>query len=733
MPHAAVIILAFGFGSLSMLGWLAAASAPLLIHLWNRRRYREHSWAAIDFLLEALKKNARRLQLEQWLLLAVRTLIILLVVLALAEPYLDRLGQSIAPGEPTHRVIVLDGSFSMAFRPTDESRFDRAKELAAAIAEESQRGDGLSLVLMSAPPRAIIASPAFEPSAVLDELDNLAIPHGRADVAATLAKVTQIIEQTEREHPRLKQREVYWLTDLQRNTWLNEQSPQVGSRVAELSRQLSQQAALTVIDLGQSSSDNVAVVGLSTDTSPITVARDTSFDAQIRNYGRQRRASETVEFYVDGRRVGEQIVELDAGGEALTSFSYRFESGDEHTVEARVSGDLLDVDNHRWLAVPVKQSLRVLCVNGKPAGAGFRGATDYLAVALSPSGDAPQSLVRPVVVPESALVETDLTAFDCIFLSNVGQFTTNEAMLLGRYLRQGGAIVFFLGDQVVADSYNRSLFDEAETGGRLLPARLGETVPEGEYFFDPLDYEHPVVREFRGRENAGLLTTPIRRYVRLELPEQSTAKVALAFLGGDPAIVEQKVDRGRVMLVATSADTSWTSLPVWPSYVPIVHNLLKYGLRGQQSERNVLAGRAIGDVLPPAARDTSVMVETPAGEQRVVRFDEAEGLRRWQFVDTDRSGIYAAQFGAPAGRRELYAVNVDASEGDLAKLTAEELENNVWPEANFVLQTTWQNFDQRTAGEVSRREVLHRWLLYGALGLLLMETLMAWRFGSRMA
>src|SRR4029078_11162778 len=85
------LLFAFGFGNLAMLGWLAAAAAPLLIHLWRRHRYRESPWAWMQFLLAAMRKNARRLQLQQWLLLAVRTLIILLVVLAVAEPYGVRL------------------------------------------------------------------------------------------------------------------------------------------------------------------------------------------------------------------------------------------------------------------------------------------------------------------------------------------------------------------------------------------------------------------------------------------------------------------------------------------------------------------------------------------------------------------------------------------------------------------------------------------------------------------
>ena len=84
--------LAFGFGNLLMLGWLAAAAVPILIHLWNKRRYREVSWAAIEYLLAAMRKNSRRMWLEQWLLLAIRTALVALVVLAVAQPFLEQMG-----------------------------------------------------------------------------------------------------------------------------------------------------------------------------------------------------------------------------------------------------------------------------------------------------------------------------------------------------------------------------------------------------------------------------------------------------------------------------------------------------------------------------------------------------------------------------------------------------------------------------------------------------------------
>src|SRR5919198_3409794 len=101
-----------------------AAAIPIIIHLLNRKRYVVVNWAAMRFLLAAQKKNVRRLKLEQWLLLAVRTLLVLSVALAMAAvmPWFEPAWQRLFPGDAlaapthgrTHRVIVLDASFTMS-------------------------------------------------------------------------------------------------------------------------------------------------------------------------------------------------------------------------------------------------------------------------------------------------------------------------------------------------------------------------------------------------------------------------------------------------------------------------------------------------------------------------------------------------------------------------------------------------------------------------------------------
>src|SRR3954465_11624746 len=80
-----IFALAFATPMFALAG-LALAAIPIIIHFLNRRRFKTVPWAAMEFLLRAMRKNRRRLRFEQWILLATRCAVIMLAALALARP-----------------------------------------------------------------------------------------------------------------------------------------------------------------------------------------------------------------------------------------------------------------------------------------------------------------------------------------------------------------------------------------------------------------------------------------------------------------------------------------------------------------------------------------------------------------------------------------------------------------------------------------------------------------------
>ena len=98
-----------------MLGLLVLGLIPIIIHLIFRQRYRRIPWAAMDFLLMAIRRTRRRLRIENLLLLILRVLAVVLMVLACAVPLLHGGGGVLGRSGTKHIIVVIDCSYSMGY------------------------------------------------------------------------------------------------------------------------------------------------------------------------------------------------------------------------------------------------------------------------------------------------------------------------------------------------------------------------------------------------------------------------------------------------------------------------------------------------------------------------------------------------------------------------------------------------------------------------------------------
>lgn len=727
------------FASPALLWGTALAAAPFIIHLLNKRKYRETSWAAMRFLLEAIRKNSRRLRIEQLILLAVRTLILLLLVFALAEPLIVHLGAFFQPRLPTHRIIVIDASLSMGFVAREESLFAQAKDTARAIVEQAQQGDVFNLVRLSnIPPAVIVPTPAYQTTKIIEEIEQMQLPHGRGDLSACLLKIEELLKLA----PEVPRKEVVFISDFQRATWAAGPADET-VRVRAFLKKIDEAGSLVLVDLGQNDAPNVAVTSFEALDSFVTTARPASFRATIRNFGSERVTGRQLELLVDDRLVEQRAIDLNAGGEATEEFSVPFAYGGEHRVLVRLQKDSLPLDDQRWLAVPVKDRIRVLCVNGGNSGTAAGRATDYLELALAPAGAGSpltggqrKGLMAPTVINEGELQGFDLAAYDCVFLCNVRFFTDREAQILETYLSAGGGVVWCLGDQVSLDNYNQILYRQ---GKGSLPAKLVDRQgdpekPENVFAFDPGDFSHPLVSAFQGNPDAGLESTQALAYIKATLPPKGSSRMALAFDTGDPAIAECPFGRGRSILVTTSVDERWGTWPLWPSFLPLVHEIVQFAVAGRAGERQRLVGESLTEIFPATAVDVDIAVTSPDGQTKnAPRVFARDSFNEFVYDDTSESGIYEVNFAHPIARNELFAVNVDPRESNLAKFVREEIVEELLPGVEFGYVTNWPTEETApTETSLSERGGLTRWMLYAILYLMFAEQMLAWDFHKGM-
>lgn len=712
------------FVSGGMLLWGLAAVAPLLIHLWSRRRYDEVSWAAVSFLLQAVRKNARRWRIEQLLLLAIRMAILILLAVALADPVLAPFtaasGVSTAAGH-THHIVVVDVSYSMDYRHADQTRLDRAKQWATERVRASHQGDGFSLVRLAAPPQVVVGEPVFDRQDILREIAELRRGDGGGDLLATLAELDRLVDTARSQAPRLHACRIAIFSDLGRTTW---DAVTRDAARAVLAR-LEQKADIEVFDVGEEGGRNLAVTSLAALEAVVTVGQPVRLDVELQSWGEPAWTRHPVDLLIDGQRVASETVDVPATGRAQLSFVHRFAAPGDAVVEVRLGDDALSVDNVRWLVLPVRSELEVLCVEGQAGGA------KHILLALEPEvSSLPR--IRASAHSEIALVEDDLRRYDCVVLCNIGRFGREEARLLRAYLQQGGGLLYVLGDQIQPANYNRMVGAEAGRV-RTFPAVVRDPVPLGEYAFDPLDYQHPIVAPFRDHQRSGLLTTPVWKYVPLALLENSAAVVALAFDTQDPAVVEEPIGRGRVVVLATDASslsldrsttppTPWSALVAWPSFPPLAHELLRATLGGQTTLRNI----QVGGILRAPVRDpaeTSVVVTDPAGRSQRLRPEMAEDVTQWTLADTHARGVYSVRGGNADSGTQRFAVNVDTRESRLDRFDARRLP------PPFRAPTSPVDEGATILAAVPNR--LYRVVLSLVLVLLVADTILAWHLGRR--
>lgn len=721
-------IWALEFANPGLLAGLAAASIPIVIHLLNRRKYREMPWAAMRFLLAAIRKNQRRIRIEQWLLLAVRTLLILLIVLAMAKPFLEAFGNVIA-GRRTHRVLVLDSSLSMGYTTAGASRFDQSKTVATQIVKDSQPGDTVSLITMGAPPRVVIGDPQPNLAEVRKEIQELTLTHGATDLLATFQAVDRVLDVSS-----IPQKELIFLTDLQSTSWRRRDPEGKDGLARVLAKIEARRPRSAVIDLGKSESPNRAVTDLRVEAPVVVAGMTVMVRGVVRNFGPARANGVSVRLNVDGRVGPEQALDLPVDEDVSVVFNHQFERAGDHVVELVMEADPLPLDDRRVLIVPVRESVNVLLVDGHFKSEPFQAETDYLAQALSPTEGSPgqPSMIKTEVITESELTHRELDRFDVVILCNVAQFSQAEVTELEEFLEQGGGLAVFGGDQVIADNYNRLLY----AGGKgILPAALGSTMGDAAkkgsaFSFNPLGYRHPLIAEFRGESDpvtAGLTLALVWQYHKLALPKDSQAEIAMAFDSGDPAVVESSHGRGKVIMVATSADADWTTWPLHNSYPPVMQQIVLQAASGRLAERNIRVGQPYDQSFALAGAAAPATVITPRKQPVAARLKAAGTVSRLHFEQTDLAGAYQVQIGPPLSVENAFAASPDPAESDLAKLDEAALQDRL-PGFSFAHLTNWREL-AHSAVSVGRRGELHRPLLYAAVFLLLLESLLAWKFG----
>jgi len=162
-------------------------------------------------------------------------------------------------------------------------------------------------------------------------------------------------------------------------------------------------------------------------------------------------------------------------------------------------------------------------------------------------------------------------------------------------------------------------------------------------------------------------------------------------------------------------------MPAWPSFLPLVREMFHYASAEFRRDASGLVGEAISGLLA-SATNSPLEVIRPDQERAALSGEVTADGNRWSFANTDAAGIYNVVPAESERVVESFSVNVDPRESTLARV-----DTSLLP-AELSIRTA-VDLSLSSVANLAANSQMHRLLLTVALALLLLETLLAWRFG----
>lgn len=721
------------FLNVSLLIGGAFFAIPVILHLIMRQKPKHLVFPALRFVKERREANTRRLQLRHWLLLALRCAAVIIPALALARPSvasalwgnylaLGAMGLAFAAvllflyvaavrklsryligglallatllgavilftgiraliggkpvlGDeeaPVAAVLVIDTSPRMEFRQENQRRLEVAQETAAWLIKQLP-GDSEVAVVDSRPGAASFAIDRTAAEKAIERLRPTGTPRPLVEVLAAAVQLALQKQQA--------RKEIYVLSDLTEAAWKT-------SQPAEIQKTLTDhpQVQVYVIDVGSERPRNFSLGDLQLNSQVLPPEGQLVIDTQIDSAGVG--GAKTVELWLEqpdptlpiirngkvvlpsGQLRGKETVQLEPGGSQQVKFIVNnLPSGSTQGTVRLVGEDGLALDDVRHFAIEVQPDWPVLIV----APPGVKTATQALAL-----HDNRKAKFQVSVLPQEELINRDLSSYRAVCLMDPLPLPAEAWEKLAAYAEKGNGLAILLGH----NAQPLASFQE-EAAVKVLGGKLTrQTRSGGDLYLAPSSYDHPIMAEFRKIE-ANVPWNDFPVFYHWNLDElASSARTIIPFGNNKPALVENGLGRGKVLVMTTPLtdplqlrgrpcwNELWFGSDPWPGFM-LWNEMLVYLVGTGEVRLNYQTGETAVLTNDPALFPERYQLFTPLDEPvDVLSRDERVTVRF-----TDNPGAYRlrGQRGGPLVRG--FAVNLAADLGDLTRLPKEKLED----------------------------------------------------------
>lgn len=625
---------------------LLAASIPVLIHLLNLRKLKKIEFSTLTFLKELQKTKVRKIKLKQWILLALRILIILLIVFAFARPAVESVTVGgAASAAKTSAVFVMDNTYSMSVVDENGSYLNHSKQIARSILNEFRDGDEIAFLTVTGHESNI--NPTGDFTNIANNIERASISEIHGNIYEAVETASEILNESQNFN-----KEFYIFSDLQK-----QQEETVKNILSQIT--FDRSVKIYVINVAEKEINNLAVTDVSIDNQIFEKGKPVGISATITNKGMSSAGGTVASLYLNGKRSAQQNVSLNPGESQVVTFATTLSETGLMEVLVELEDDEINYDNKRYAAALVPERYSVLLL--------YDNANDvkFIETVLNNFSNESINLVTNNL---NRLNSENLQEYDVVFV--IGSRNVSNVSRLTDYVSGGGGLVVFPGSQSTLSDFN-SLCSNLTLPGidRLIE------IPEGSgsfASFDQVDFNHPVFTNlFEGNVKPQVSSPQIYKYFRVNNSGSSFRIISL--VDNSVFMMETKQGNGKILTFTSAPILSWSDFPLKGLFAPlIVKSVFYLGTSNGKTESFVTGQEIVFNQKNIGSRSKIVK---PDKSEVFVHPDSVNVSGKLRFADTDIPGVY--QFISNDAVANIAVVNVDPAESNSEYIDIDEFKSEL--------------------------------------------------------
>ncbi|MCO4813268.1 MAG: BatA domain-containing protein [Flavobacteriales bacterium] len=405
---------------------LLALIIPIVIHLFNFKRYKTLYFSSLSFIKQVDQKTKSTKSIKHYLILASRLMAFIFLILAFAQPFFPS-QESENQTLDSLFSIYIDNSFSMESKGTEGELLSQARENAREIINEANLDTRFIVVsndLSGSEKRILTKIEALEK---IDEINFSPLSRKLEDV-------------------------VEWQTSVFNKNMLNQEANIQSILISDFqhlgsnsSNQLPiQQTSFYPIKLNPETNNNVYIDSLWFSSPIHKIGVNKELNIRIKNSGQKDISNSEILINID--RFNRTIfVDIPANSEIISQISYQDKSIGKKKGVVQVIDNNLFFDNNYYVSYDVKSEVEILVINGEDAIPNVEMVLDL---------DDYFSYTSKEI---TSITKNDFNAKDFVIINGLNTLTNGISNFLSDFSEAGGSIMLFPGRTPNKFNWNRLL------------------------------------------------------------------------------------------------------------------------------------------------------------------------------------------------------------------------------------------------------------------------------------